>query len=125
MITSSIERLQHAFKNARVVVRNSGSFPVHQFRGTHNLAAENFADALVTEANAEHRNVRPEFANDVATNSRVARPARSGRDTNSFRNKLSNVCRADLIVAFNHNFAARITENLRESIGQRTIIIDY
>ena len=53
MITGRFERLRHVFKNARAVVRNCGRFPMHQFRGTHNFAAENFADALVTEANAE------------------------------------------------------------------------
>jgi len=53
MITGGLERLRHAFKNACAVVRNRGCFPMHQLRGMHNFAAENFADALVTEANAE------------------------------------------------------------------------
>src|SRR6478672_12677623 len=124
MITGGFERLRHVFKNARAVVRNYRRFPVHQFRGTRNFAAENFADTLVTEANAEQWNLRSEFTNDVATNSRVARPARSGRDADAFRTKLSNVSRARLVVAFHQNVRAQLTENLREVVGKRIVIID-
>src|SRR5207248_1347444 len=124
MITGSFERLRHTFKNACAVVRNRGSFPMHQFWGAHDFAAENFADALVTEANAKQRNVWPEFTDDVATDSRVARPARSRRDADAFWNKLSNVSRIKRIVAFDQNVRAQLAENLREVVGERIVIID-
>src|SRR6476660_9313281 len=114
MITGGFERLRQVFKNARAVVRNCGRFPVHQFRGARNFAAVNFADTLVTEANAEHRTRRAEFTNDIATNSPAGRPARSGRDADAFRNKLSTVSRARLVVAFHQNASAQLPENLRE-----------
>src|SRR5207302_7999923 len=124
MITGSFERLRHAFKNACAVVRNRGSFPMHQFWGAHDFAAENFADALATEANAEQRNVWPEFTDDVATDSRVARPARSRRDADPFRDKLSHVSRIKRIRAFDLNARAQLAENLREGVGERIVNID-
>src|SRR5205823_2208792 len=124
MITGGFERLCNVFKNACTMVRNRRCFPVHQLRGTHNFAAENFANALVTEANAEQRNVRSEFTNDMATDSSGARPTRAGRNANAFRNQLSNVSWTDLIVAFHQNFGAELTENLREIVGERIVIID-
>src|SRR5207248_4835750 len=124
MITGGFERLCNVFKNACTMVRNRRCFPVHQLRGTHNFAAENFANALVTEANAEQRNVRSEFTNDLATDSSVARPAWSGRDANAFRNKFPNVSSADLIVASHQNLGAKLTENLREIVGERIVIIN-
>src|SRR5437773_4909059 len=124
MITGGFERLCNVFKNACTMVRNRRCFPVHQLRGTHNFAAENFANALVTEANAEQRNVRSEFTNDLATDSSVARPTWSGRDANAFRNKFPNVSSADLIVASHQNLGAKLTENLREIVGERIVIIN-
>ena len=53
MITSGFEGLRHVFKNTRAMVRNGGRFPVHQLRGLRNFAAVDFADTLVTQANAE------------------------------------------------------------------------
>src|ERR1700730_13618444 len=119
MVTGGFEWLRHFSKDAGAVMRNRGCFPVHQLPGTHNFAAENFPDALMTETNAEQRNARPEFTNNVATDSRVAWPARSGRDANTFRNQFSNVSRADLIVAFHQNFGTELAENLREIVGER------
>src|SRR4029077_7007222 len=124
MITGGFERLRQVFKNAHAVVRNCGRFPVHQFRGARNFASVNFADTLVTEANAEQWDSRSEFTNDVATDSRVARPARSGRDADAFRNKLSNVSQARLVIAFHQNVGAQLAENLREVVGERIVIID-
>src|SRR5436305_13746779 len=93
MITDSFEGLRHTFKNACAPVRNRGSFPMHQFWGAHDFAAENFADALVTEANAEQRNEWPEFTDDVATDSSVARPPRSRRGSHPSWNKSAKVSR--------------------------------
>jgi hypothetical protein len=86
---------------------------MHQFRRPHNLAAEDFSNALVTETNAEQRNLGAKVANDIATDSGVARPARSGRNANPCRTQSLNVHQRDFVVAFHHNVCAELTENLR------------
>ena len=97
---------------------------MHQFRRPHNLAAEDFANALVTETNAEQRNLGAKFANDITTDSCGVRPAGSGGNANPCRAQSLNVRQRDFVVAFHHNVCAELTENLRQVISERILVID-
>src|SRR5438477_6947137 len=124
MITRRFKGFCQIFKNAGPYVRNRRGLPMHQFRRSHNLAAEDFGNALVTKTNSEQRNLGAKVANDIATDSRVARPARAGRNANLCRTQSLNVPQRGFVVAFHHNICAELTKNLRQVIGERIVIID-
>ena len=48
------------------VVQDGRDFSVHQSLVTNNFCAVDFGDALMSQANAQHRNLRPEFFDDCS-----------------------------------------------------------
>src|ERR1051326_41870 len=70
MIPSRVERLWHAGEDFLVVVMNGRSLSMHEPVGANDFAAENMADALMTEANSEKWNLRPELLDDCVRHAR-------------------------------------------------------
>src|SRR5437016_1633875 len=100
MVTRRLERIGKLGENAGVVVPDRRSFSMHQALRRDDLAAENRADALMAEADAEDRHLRAELANDFVADPSVLRPARARRDADSFRTQRFDFANGDFVVAF-------------------------
>ncbi len=59
VVPGGLERLGQPGEHAGPAVVDERGLAVHDLRGPHHVAAEDLADALVAEAHAEHRNLRP------------------------------------------------------------------
>ena len=54
VVAGGLERVGQAGEHALAVVADQRGLAVHDLRGPHHLPAEDLADALVAEADAEH-----------------------------------------------------------------------
>ena len=72
---------------------------MHQAVRADHVAAEDVADALVPEADAEQRRVRAEAPDDVIGNARLRRRAGAGRNADALGLQLGDLIERDLVVA--------------------------
>src|SRR2546423_12382626 len=75
MVTRCVKRVWKIFEDASAMMLHRRSFSMHQTRRGNDLAAEDRANALMAETNAENRRLRSERANDVVADSSVFGPA--------------------------------------------------
>ncbi len=59
--------------------------PCMRFSGANHVAAEGFADGLVSQADAQHWNFAGEVADESDADAGFVRGAGAGRDDNPFR----------------------------------------
>ena len=75
MIPCRLHRLRQTFVNALTAVFDTGGFSVDDFRRAHDLRAEDFADGLMAETDAENRHDAFHRANQFLGDARVLRLA--------------------------------------------------
>ncbi len=74
------EVLRQLAKDRLVVVMDAAGLAVHEVRGANDLAAEGVADGLMTQADAQKRNLAGEAPDDVDADAGILGHARAGRD---------------------------------------------
>ena len=124
VIASGGERLRDAAEHAAAVVLHRRHLAVHQLRRADDLAAERDADALVAEADAEHRRRGPKRR---MTSTEI--PASSGRPgpgemTIALGLQRVDLVERDLVVALHQRRRAQLAEVLREVEGERVVVVD-
>ena len=85
MIARRGKRIRHALEQIFSVVLNRRSLAVHHAVIHHDFRAERVPDALMAEADAEHRNLRCERADDFVGQAGFARRTRAGRNQDALR----------------------------------------
>ena len=88
-----------SLEDGAVVVHDGAGFAVHEMGGAHHVAAEGFADGLVSEADAEDRNFSGEVADESDADARLMRRAGAGRDDDPRRAHFLDLAHRNLIVA--------------------------
>src|SRR5690606_41081813 len=81
MVADSLEIVRDVLADALAVVVDVGGLAVLDFAGTRDGAAVDVVDALVAEADAQHRDLPGVFADDVAGDAGVVRVARDRKST--------------------------------------------
>src|ERR1700674_1075931 len=125
MIACRAEGVRHGAENTVPSVLYVGGLAVHHLFGMDDLAAEALADALVTEAYAEDRDLTGEALNERNRNARFVGRARSGRDDDEPAAQGGALGKADFIVAMNRDFLPQLAEILDEVVGERVVIVDH
>jgi len=113
-----------AAEDGFAIVTDCAGFAVHQARGAHHLSAKGSTDGLVSEADAENRNLAREVANEIDADSGLLRRAWTGRNDNAVRLHYLNVGDCNLIVPANLNLGAEFPEILNEVVGKRIVIVE-
>ena len=99
MISRGGEGIGHAEVDRTAVVEDAVGLAVHQPIGTDDLGAGDKADALVAEADAQHRQLWAEMADDVVAHAPFPRRTRAGRDDDVRRLQRLDLIDGDLVVA--------------------------
>src|SRR5262249_18332402 len=86
--------------------------------------AEDVADALVAEADAQDGLLPGESLDQVVADPRLRRVARPGRDHEMAELALLRLLDRDRVVADDRELAAELAEVLREVIGERIVVVD-
>ena len=98
---------------------------MHQARRMHDDAAEKFADCLLPEAHAENRPARGDApAHHVHRLTGIGRTTGSGPDADGVRVRDRALVQALLVVAHDVDPRAERTEEVREVIRERIVVID-
>src|ERR1700751_382289 len=82
MIAGCSHRNRKALEYAAMVVKDLAGFAVHQLARAYDPATERFSDGLMSQANAQDRDLAGKPANQLHADSRVSRSAWAGRNHN-------------------------------------------
>ncbi len=99
---------------------------MHEPLSSDDRGAVDFGKALVTNANAEHRNPRTEVFDDISRQSSFGRSTGAGRDDDSLGVKIFDLLERDLIIALDAYFRFRVnfTNSLHEVVSERIVVIE-
>src|SRR5690349_2224198 len=118
------ERVLHAGVDALLVVEDLRGLAVHDARRAHDAAAEHLTDALVTEADAEDRNLAGEPMDDIHRDAGFVRRARTRRDRDRVGRLRGDRLERDGVVALDGDVGTQLAEILREVVGERVVVVD-
>lgn len=107
------------------IVIHGRSLSMHEPIRSHDIAAENLANALMPQANAEERQFARKLADDFATDTGIVRCARTGRNADALGRLLSNLIDRNLVVSMHLHLRAQFSKILDQVVGKRIVVIDY
>src|SRR6266851_2369699 len=126
MITAGIEMLRHVFEDGFVVMLNLGRLAMNEPRRAHDPSAKHLTNRLMTQANAENRELAGEMANDFHRHTRIIGSARPWRNHNSiWPDRRFNLVNRNLIVAAHLDSFAQLAKVLHEVVSERIVVVDY
>jgi hypothetical protein len=99
-------------------------FPVHEAIRADYISAVHFGNALMTEADAQNRNVAAKAKNNVLADACFARRARARGNTNVPWSQRCDFINCDFIVAFDQNITAQLAKVLRKVLSEGIVIVD-
>jgi len=124
VVAGRLEGRFDPFEKILPVVNHRRGLPVHEPVGPDHIAAEDFADALVPETDAEERDRGSEGADDITADPGFGRCARSGGDANSFGRLLPDLIESDAIIPMHLHCSPQLSEILDEIVGERIVVVD-
>ncbi len=96
---------------------------MHEAAGADDFSAEDVADALVSETDAEDGCVLAKSADDVVADSGFLRGAGAGGDDDALGVERGDLGEADFVVAFDEELGAEFAEILDEIVSERVVVI--
>ena len=124
VIARGLERAGQSGKNAGGVVQHGRGLAVHESSGPHHHPPIDMSDALMTEAHAEHWQLRPDLGDDFVGDARFLGRAGPGRNDDGLGLQCLDGFQRDLVVALHNRFRAELTKVLDEVVGERIVVID-
>ena len=106
MVACGGERVWEAGENSGGVVSDGRGLAVHEASSANDLASENFADALVPEANTQERQARAKSADDAVGNTRLCWGARARRNDDSLGLERLDFRERNLVVTLHKDLCA-------------------
>ena len=126
MVARGGEGIGHADVNGAAVVVNLVGLAVHEAGGALDDGAADKADALMAQADAEHRELWSEVADDVVAHAAFPGGARAGGDDNVRGVKGFDLVERHLVVA-EHLHGTRgidFAQLLHQVVGEGIVIVD-
>ncbi len=126
VVARRLERVGQAAEDALTVVVDRRGLAVHDADVAHHLAAEDVADALVAETDAQDRRRGGEAFQHLVGNAGLARRAGAGGKDDVRRLQLADLIRRDLIVAEDPHVQRRVqlAQALHEVVGEGVVVVD-
>lgn len=124
VITGGCEGLRQVFEDGLAAVLDDGGLAMHQAPGADDIAAEDMADALMAQADAEDRRALAKGLDDVATDACLLRRAGAGGHADVVRLHLGDLLQRDLVIAMDLHLGPHLAEVLDEVVGEGVVIVD-
>jgi len=97
---------------------------MHESGSADHPAAVRFGDALMPETDAQDGNLGPEAQDDFFADARFAWRARAGGNADVLWRQACNFIQRDFVVSLDEKLTPKLTEILREIVGERVVIVD-
>jgi hypothetical protein len=126
VVARGFERIGHALEQIAIVVKNAIDLAVHQPFGPHNSSTRGLADRLMSQTNAQHRQLAGKSRDALAGNAGLSRRAGPGRNDEVRRGKPIDFIGRDFVVP-EHPQIQRVidlSQPLHEVVGERIVVID-
>src|SRR5215213_4880529 len=124
VVAARVEAVFEPLEYGLAVVANLGGLAVDWLGRAHDPAAENLADGLVAEADAEDGDVAREVGYQLQRHARVVGHARPRRDDDAVGAYLPfDFAHRDLVVAAHDDLRAQLAEILDEVVRERVVVI--
>jgi len=105
-------------------VLDRAGLPMHQILRAYHFTAKSRTNGLMSQADAEQRNLPGKVANQIDADSRVLRSARTGRNQDAFRPHCLDFADADLVIATHLDLRAQFAEVLDEVVSERVVVVE-
>src|SRR5215472_16265081 len=105
-------------------MHDGASFAMHEMRGANHATPEGFADCLVPEANAEHRNFVSKMPDEIDADAGFPWRARAGREHNPLGTHGFDFFHRDLIVSPHLDSGAEFSKVLHQVVGERIVVVE-
>ncbi|MNN56461.1 hypothetical protein D3C81_1713950 [compost metagenome] len=112
-------------EHADAGMRDLRSLAVHDLLRTHHLAAECRAYCLMSEADAEDRQLACKLLQDRNRHAGFMRRARTGRNADALRIQRGDLFQCDLVITYGVHVFAQFAEVLHQVVGERVVVIDH
>jgi len=100
-------------------------FAVHDLGSSHDLAAEDLADALMPEADAQDgKAIAPELGDRCRADARVLGPAWPGRHEQRSRLERAETSHVDGIIAHHDRLGTQLAEVLHQVVDEAVVVVD-
>ena len=97
---------------------------MHRHRRAHHLAAEDLADGLMAEADAEDRNAGRGLLDQIEADAGVIGRAGAGRQHDGFRLGGEHILHRDLVVAMHSHVRPQPAQIVEQVEGEAVVIVD-
>src|SRR5436190_19491911 len=124
MVAGRGEGIRHAFEQIFAVMLNGRGLPMHHAIIDDHVATEDVANALVTKADSQRRDVRAETAYDLIGKTGFSWRARAGRYKNAVGVQFANALESNLVIAVDLHLHLHLAEVLHEVVGKRIVVVD-
>ncbi len=124
MIPGGGKRAREIAKNPAGPVPDLTGLSVHQAIRPHHFPAVNLAQALVSQAYAQHRHFAGEMRDHRIADARFVRCAGPGRNADMIRLKRRDLFHAQLIIAFHHRVFPQLPKILDQVVGKGIVVIE-
>jgi len=124
VIARRLEWAVDAAKNALALVADLRQFAVHRNRRTDHFATESVADRLMAEADAEDRNLRRRFLDQVKANAGFLRRARPGRQHDGVGLRRHDGAARHFVVAMHDDIRTQLPEIVDEVEREAVVVVD-
>jgi len=111
-------------QNALPVVVDQAGFAMHRLRSADHPAAVNLPDGLMSQANAQRGNARPELPDDFARETRFIGGAWPRRNHDLAGLHSRDFVQTDLIVARHGDLRAQFRQVLVQVVGETIVIVN-
>src|SRR5215218_2615200 len=124
VVAAGDEVVGEATEEPESVVVDHAGLPVDERLRRPDLAAEDFDDRLVAEADAQRRDPRGEPPDDLAGRAGIGGPAWTGGDDEVGGLEPLGLVRFDRVVPADVDLGAELPEQVSEVVGERVVVVD-
>src|SRR6218665_1402859 len=104
---------------------DDAGFAVHQLPGPHDGAAERGADALVTQAHAQNRQLAGKMPDRRHRNAGLGRGAGAGREHQALGGSGRKALPRDRVVAKHLDIGTEFAQVLDDDVGEAVVVVDH
>ena len=125
MVTGCLDRIREAGEDSVSGVVDDRRLAVHDLRGSNHLSAEDFSEALQSQAHTEDGPDTAELLDEGVAQPGIRWTARPRTDENTVGFKVASLLQGQGVVAMNDGFGTQLPQILDEVVDERVVVVDH